>query len=626
MPLVIPVEDEEKLQNIRNIPWDELRPKFLLQLEALRDSLYAQLKPKNFRGTIATGASFAEIIQKFVSSINSGGVPQVGSVWDEAVKSQGKKALAAARDVFGTTLRSLKQSLPLDETDLEARFSAACAMATDEFDRISSTRSQITRRYRSELVTESLSHRDAVIEMNEVRSTAACTALLNTLFRGMQNPEAATVTVMGEPKANEEAMSTAIAVGSNAKQMQDVWGQFEALRVKYLGESKGPSKLRVLDAVAASRMKDICTTMYQQMIDSSSQLHEDLVAEKEKTSSLKHDVQELSAKHLRSQEALIESEGLLGQLRADVSSTEIEAQRKKHEMDQKVRQNEELSNTLCELESKLSQQSLSLSRLQEEHAKTQAESESSVKLLQEKLEQALAVNQEHVQHATATEVAHKEAAAASSAKEISLMQQHEALEILVQQTQEDRTSAQNASDVYRMRCRELQALVHAGLSKVRSSNVANSQQMESLVASQQACMESAEKEIVAALTEQQERFAQQRATESLESTLLHRELLVAQESIERLGEDAAMQHGRDEEVISEQVEQLSLLHSAARAHTERFEQLEASHRQLQDSHSVSVAAKNAALQRLTETTKQHQITAIELLRSQTKLQELVHLR
>lgn len=622
MPLVIPVEDEEKLQNIGNIPQDELRPKFLLQLGALRDSLYAQLQPKNFRGTTATGASFAEIIRKFVSAINSGSVPQVGSVWDEAVKSQGKKGLTAGRDVLEVALRSIKEALPLEETELEERFSAACEKTTDEFDRISTTRSQITRRYRSELVAESLSRRDKMVEMNKLRSTEACTALLNTLLRSIQTLESGMM-MEAATKETAEKAGPAAPPKSSAKHMQDVWRQFQDVRVKYLAEAKGPSKLQVLDSLAASRMKDICSTMYDQAIHSCSQLHEDFVTEQERTSSLKCHVQELSAKHLQSQEALLESEGLLGQLRAEVSSTEIEAQRKNHEMNQKVRLNEELSNSVSDLEAKLTQQSLSLTRSQEEHAKMQTKNKSSVKTLQEKLEQALAVNEEHAHRVTATETAYKESAAASSAKEVSLMQQHEALKALVQQTREDRASTQSALKRDRMRCRELQNLVHTGLSELRSSNADNSQKVGGFVASQQACMKSAKTEIVEALTAQQERFARQRATQSRESTLLRGELCSAQKSVECLGEDAAVQHGRHEAAVSEQMAQLESLHSAARAHTERFEKLKASHKQLQDSHASSVAAKDAALQHLTASTHQNGSLSAELLRVQSKLQDLV---
>ena len=621
VPLVIPVEDEEKLQNIRDIPCDELRPKFLLQLGALRESLYAQLQPKHFRGTTATGASFAAIIQKFVSAINSGGVPQIGSVWDEAVKSQGKKALARGRDEFKVALRSIKQTLPLEETELEARFSAACTTTAEEFDRISSTQSQITRRYRSELVTESQSCRDELFEMNKTRSTTACTTLLNTLFRGVRT--AVVGEAMEATKETAEGSEPAAASENSGKQMQFVWRQFEALRVKYLAESKGPSKLLVLDSIVASRMKDVCTNIYDQAIGSCLRLHGDLVTEKEKNSSLQSHVQELSANHLRSQEALLESEGLLGKLRAEMSSTEIEAQRKTHEMDQKVRLNEELSNTVSELEVKLSQQSVSLSRLKAEHAEIQTKSESSVKMLEEKLEQALEVNKEHVHRATTTEAAHKEAAAASSAKEVSLMQQHEAMEVLVQQTEEDRNSTRSALERYRMRCQELQDLVHAGLSELRSSNAANSKHVKGLAASQHAIMESAETEMAAALTMQQEKFIQQMTMQSRESTLLRGELRAAKESVERLSEDAVIQHGRHEAAALEQTEQLNLLHSEARAHTERFEELAASHKQLQDSHAASVAAKDAVLQRLAVTTKQEQSMAAELLRSQCKSQELV---
>ena len=602
VPLVIPVEDEEKLQNIRNISPEELRPRFLLQLGALRQSLYAQLQPKNFRGTTATGASFADIIQKFVSAINNGGVPQVGSVWDEAVKSQGKKALVAGREAFEVALRSIRESLPLDKAELDARYSAACAIGTAEFDRISTTQSQITRGYRSKLVEELLSHRDKVAEVNETRSTESCTSLLNTLFRGMLNPELGTT--MGAERAAVEGTGSVAATESSAKQMQDVWTKLEVLREKYLAESKGPSKLRVLNSVVASKMKDICNIMYDQAINSCSQLHDNLVTEKEKTSSLQCHVQELSAKHLQTQEALLESEGLLGQLRAEMSSTEIEAERKDHEMNQNVRRNEQLSNTVSELEDKLTQQALSLNKIQTERAEAQAKHHSSVNILQDKLEQALAVHQEHVQRATAIEVARKESAAASSAKEESLLQEHEALEALVEQSREDHSNTQSALDLYRARCRELQALVQTGLSEVRSSNTTNLQQMESFVASQQVCMNSAGEEIMGALTEQQDRFAQRKAVELRESRLLRGELVAAQESSERLREDAALQHGEHEARISKQVEELNLLQCAARAHTEQFEQLEASHERLQDSHTISVAAKDSALQRLAEVTEQ----------------------
>ena len=59
--------------------------------------------------------------------------------------------------------------------------------------------------------------------------------------------------------------------------------------------------------------------------------------------------------------------------------------------------------------------------------------------------------------------------------------------------------------------------------------------------------------------------------ESRESRLLRGELIAAQESIERLGEDAALRHGEHEATITKQVEKLNSLQYAARAHTEQLE-------------------------------------------------------
>ena len=80
-PMVRPVENEKDLQNLMNLPDDDIRPEFLTQSNHLREMIYTKVKPKNFGGKILSGEMLIELVESIINSINDGAIPVIENSW-----------------------------------------------------------------------------------------------------------------------------------------------------------------------------------------------------------------------------------------------------------------------------------------------------------------------------------------------------------------------------------------------------------------------------------------------------------------------------------------------------------------------------------------------------------------
>ena len=80
-PLVRPVENEKDLQNLMNLPDNNIRSEFLLQCSNLKKMLYDKIKPKNFGGKILSGIMLINLLESIINSINNGAIPVIENSW-----------------------------------------------------------------------------------------------------------------------------------------------------------------------------------------------------------------------------------------------------------------------------------------------------------------------------------------------------------------------------------------------------------------------------------------------------------------------------------------------------------------------------------------------------------------
>ena len=80
-----PIDKEENLQNLNNIPFSELKPNFRSEFLLLKRKVYESSKPKIFKGKRITGPILADLLIIFIDCINSGKVPNINSAWDNII-------------------------------------------------------------------------------------------------------------------------------------------------------------------------------------------------------------------------------------------------------------------------------------------------------------------------------------------------------------------------------------------------------------------------------------------------------------------------------------------------------------------------------------------------------------
>lgn len=83
-----PVEDEADLRNLKNIPFENLKPNFKLEYNFLKNKIFKESKAKRFRGKALNGITLANLITAFIDSMNSGLVPNISNTWDGIIKDE----------------------------------------------------------------------------------------------------------------------------------------------------------------------------------------------------------------------------------------------------------------------------------------------------------------------------------------------------------------------------------------------------------------------------------------------------------------------------------------------------------------------------------------------------------
>ena len=81
-PMVRPVENENDLQNLMNLPDSKIRPEFIKQSNMLKKKIYMKIKPKTFNGKILSGQMLIDLLESVVNAINEGVIPVIENSWN----------------------------------------------------------------------------------------------------------------------------------------------------------------------------------------------------------------------------------------------------------------------------------------------------------------------------------------------------------------------------------------------------------------------------------------------------------------------------------------------------------------------------------------------------------------
>ncbi|KAI9919952.1 hypothetical protein PsorP6_016033 [Peronosclerospora sorghi] len=121
--LVRPVEDEQKLRNLPQVPYHELRDEFRASFESLLKRLFGKAKPKTLFGKPLNGAMFVNLAGSYVEALNSGKAPVISSAWNRVVQAQCHDALAHAVERYKAELHARVRSyVSVEQFEQDASF------------------------------------------------------------------------------------------------------------------------------------------------------------------------------------------------------------------------------------------------------------------------------------------------------------------------------------------------------------------------------------------------------------------------------------------------------------------------------------------------------------------------
>jgi len=132
--MIRPLTNEDQLQNLINIPMEELRPEFVDQVYALRKKVLNRVKPKKINGKNLNGTMFWNLVKSYVEAINKGAIPSIESSWAYICKNECLKAQDDSFDIFGKALmEDLQNGGPFYDQELKDIYNSAKKAAVDNF-------------------------------------------------------------------------------------------------------------------------------------------------------------------------------------------------------------------------------------------------------------------------------------------------------------------------------------------------------------------------------------------------------------------------------------------------------------------------------------------------------------
>jgi hypothetical protein len=108
--LVRPCQEESDLQNLDNMPEDQLRPSFVSQMHQVRDMIRHKVKLKKYMGNSVSGRMFTVMARSFTDAINKGAAPVIKDAWTLIADIQYRETLDDAWETFEQLLTTSKST------------------------------------------------------------------------------------------------------------------------------------------------------------------------------------------------------------------------------------------------------------------------------------------------------------------------------------------------------------------------------------------------------------------------------------------------------------------------------------------------------------------------------------
>lgn len=118
--LVRPTTKEDELQNLDQKDLNTLRPEFISQARELKSLIFSRLQPKEINGKELNGEMFADLIESYITAINTGAAPCIENTWSYLCKNRMAKVLAESEEKYDRKMSEvLENDFPLPLEDLK---------------------------------------------------------------------------------------------------------------------------------------------------------------------------------------------------------------------------------------------------------------------------------------------------------------------------------------------------------------------------------------------------------------------------------------------------------------------------------------------------------------------------
>lgn len=79
---VRPIDSEDELKNLNNLPFSNLKSDFKTEFLKLKSKVYEESNPKVFNGKKLNGPTLVNLLNEFIKAINQGAVPNINNVYN----------------------------------------------------------------------------------------------------------------------------------------------------------------------------------------------------------------------------------------------------------------------------------------------------------------------------------------------------------------------------------------------------------------------------------------------------------------------------------------------------------------------------------------------------------------
>jgi hypothetical protein len=181
--MVRPVTNEELLQNLDQVPVDQLRPEFVAEMKNLRSRILGQSPIKTLNGKELDGAALVSLAESYSHAINSGSVPNIGEAWDSLCLNQNIRRMEAVvaefKDKHFPRLQSL---IPCEPAHLRLQYDSAAAKSNADLQKDLFGEAGVLEEYRVKLAEALGALLNTLLAENERIGEEKCVKLLKELY------------------------------------------------------------------------------------------------------------------------------------------------------------------------------------------------------------------------------------------------------------------------------------------------------------------------------------------------------------------------------------------------------------------------------------------------------------